>query len=354
MKKTFVVLAVVVSMVATMACGGAGKFKSNKDSLSYCIGAHLGLNINFGVKELNIEKGDVVASLKDFIANGNVESEEFLQEMQQLQMFQYTKFMPYMQVAVMHEKSDRTDTLPALPELFDENYKREDIARYMGHSMAAGIKANEIELNMPLFNEGIEDALKAESPEPESINKVLRITLDEMDQVFEAYQAKLEAEALAEFEATLKATKEASAKWLAEVEQMEGVKKTESGILYRIDREGKGKKPSKDTDVVVVNYEGKVRSGEVFDSSYDRNEPATFALNQVIKGWTEGLKLVKVGGQITLWIPSELAYGDKQRSELIVPGSALEFKVELLELNPKKDKKESKEKKEKKEEKEEK
>ena len=73
----------------------------------------------------------------------------------------------------------------------------------------------------------------------------------------------------------------------------------------------------------------------------------------MIKGWTEGLKLVKVGGQITLWIPSELAYGDQQRSELIVPGSALEFKVELLELNPKKDKKENKEKKESKENKEE-
>ena len=159
---------------------------------------------------------------------------------------------------------------------------------------------------------------------------MLRITLDQMDQVFTSYVEKMEADAIAKMNENI----EACEKWFAKVEQMEGVKKTESGILYRIDREGNGKKPSNDTDVVVVNYEGKVRTGEVFDSSYERNEPATFALNQVIKGWTEGLKLVKVGGQITLWIPSDLAYGDQQRSELIVPGSALEFKVELLELNP--------------------
>ena len=350
MKKTLVVLAVVASMVATMACGGNGdtnstttfssvfggsKFKNDMDSLSYCIGADMGLNINFGVKDLGLDKAAIVANIKHFIDNGDVESEEFMQEMQQLQMFQYTKFMPYMQVAMMHEKSDRTDTLPALPELYDDNFKREDITRYMAHSMAASVKGANIELNRPLFDNGIKDGLKAESPEPESINKVLRITLDQMDQVFTSYVEKMEAEAQAEFEATLKATKEACEKWLAKVEQMEGVKKTESGILYRIDREGNGKKPSNDTDVVVVNYEGKVHTGEVFDSSYERNEPATFALNQVIKGWTEGLKLVKVGGQITLWIPSDLAYGDQQRSELIVPGSALEFKVELLELNPK-------------------
>ena len=114
------------------------------------------------------------------------------------------------------------------------------------------------------------------------------------------------------------------------------------GLAYTLQSTGyyvSGMGTCKDTDVVVVNYEGKVRSGEVFDSSYQRGEPIEFALNGVIKGWTEGLQLVKVGGQITLWIPAELAYGDQQRSELIVPGSALEFKVELLDLNPKKSKK---------------
>ncbi|MBQ5829535.1 MAG: FKBP-type peptidyl-prolyl cis-trans isomerase, partial [Alistipes sp.] len=127
---------------------------------------------------------------------------------------------------------------------------------------------------------------------------------------------------------------EASAKWLAEVEQMEGVKKTESGLLYRIDREGDGVQATADEDVVKVNYEGKTREGKVFDSSYERGEPISFPLNRVIKGWTEGMKLVKTGGQITLWIPAEMAYGERGAGQDIGPNEALEFKVELLEVNP--------------------
>ena len=126
--------------------------------------------------------------------------------------------------------------------------------------------------------------------------------------------------------------------WLAEIAQQEGIQKTESGILYRIDRKGDDKvKATKDTDRVMVNYEGKLKSGEVFDSSYERKTPITFGLNQVIKGWTEGMKLVGKGGKITLWIPSELAYGEKGagRGSEIGPNMALQFTVELLEVNPK-------------------
>lgn len=316
-----------------MSCGGAGKFKSEVDSLSYAIGADLGLNIKFGVKDLNLDLAIVKESLNDFIANGDVESEEFKQEMQQMQMFQYTKFMPYMQTAMMHERSERPDTLPALPELYDEQFKREDISRYIGHSMAANVKVADMELAMPFFNEGMNDALEVESEE--KMDEGLRLSMEQMQQVFTSYAEKMQAKAKEEFDAAMKENTEASAKWLAEVEQMDGVKKTESGILYRIDREGNGKKATKDTDVVLVNYEGKLRTGKVFDSSYERGEPISFALNQVIKGWTEGMKLVKTGGQITLWIPAELAYGERGAGEDIGPGEALEFKVELLELNPK-------------------
>ena len=86
--------------------------------------------------------------------------------------------------------------------------------------------------------------------------------------------------------------------------------------------------------MVLVNYEGKTADGNVFDSSYERNEPISFPLNRVIKGWTEGMKLVGVGGQITLWIPSELGYGERGAGDNIGPNQALEFKVELLEVNP--------------------
>lgn len=336
MKKTFLVFAVVIGMISTMACGGAGKFQNNIDSLSYAIGMDMGMNTKFGVKDLELDHTKVIESMNDFIANGDLESEEFMKEMQQMQMFQYTKFMPYMQAKMQLENAANKDSLPELPALYDEEFTRENIASYIGHSMGASVieLKTTVNLNMAFFNEGLEDAIKLETVE--QADTKLRLTMDEMQQLFTAYQEKEMAKAQEEFTKVYNENKEASAKWLAEVEKMDGVKKTESGILYRIDREGKGKKPSKDTDVVLVNYEGKLRTGKVFDSSYERDEPISFALNQVIKGWTEGMQLVKVGGQITLWIPAELAYGERGAGEDIGPGEALEFKVELLELNPKK------------------
>ena len=89
-----------------------------------------------------------------------------------------------------------------------------------------------------------------------------------------------------------------------------------------------------DRDVVVVNYEGKNRKGKVFDSSYERNEPAEFPLNRVIKGWTEGMKLVGKGGKITLWIPAELAYGERGAGRDIGANEALEFSVEVVDVKP--------------------
>ena len=86
--------------------------------------------------------------------------------------------------------------------------------------------------------------------------------------------------------------------------------------------------------MVVVNYEGKNRKGKVFDSSYERNEPAEFPLNRVIKGWTEGMKLVGKGGKITLWIPAELAYGERGAGRDIGANEALEFSVEVVDVKP--------------------
>ena len=110
--------------------------------------------------------------------------------------------------------------------------------------------------------------------------------------------------------------------------------KTESGLLYRVERQGNGEFPTADTDRVTVHYEGSLQSGEVFDSSYDRDDTITFGLNQVIKGWTEGLKLIDKGGEITLWIPSDMAYGERGASGSIIgPNAALKFKVELFGIN---------------------
>ena len=123
--------------------------------------------------------------------------------------------------------------------------------------------------------------------------------------------------------------------YLAEIEKMEGVKKTESGLLYQIVREGNEKKATLDTDKVKVMYEGKTRDGKVFDSSYERGDTVEFALNRVIKGWTEGMKLVGEGGEIKLWIPANLAYGTRgTRDGSIGPNHAITFTVEVVEVIP--------------------
>lgn len=122
--------------------------------------------------------------------------------------------------------------------------------------------------------------------------------------------------------------------FIAEFKKKNGVKQTKSGLLYRIEQIGKGDSP-KATDIVKVHYTGKLTNGEVFDSSVARGQPAEFALNQVITGWTEGLQLIKKGGKIELVIPAQLAYGEQDMGK--IPANAtLYFEVELLDINPKK------------------
>ena len=111
----------------------------------------------------------------------------------------------------------------------------------------------------------------------------------------------------------------------------EGVKTTKSGLQYSVLKEGKGKK-AKTTDRVKVHYHGTTVDGTVFDSSVDRGTPSEFGVTQVIKGWTEGLQLMKVGSKYKFFIPQELAYGANPRPGIIKPYMALIFEVELLEI----------------------
>lgn len=119
--------------------------------------------------------------------------------------------------------------------------------------------------------------------------------------------------------------------FLAENAKKEGVKTLPSGLQYKVLREGDGRKPSA-TDKVECHYEGTLINGEVFDSSYRRGETATFGLNQVIKGWTEGLQLMQEGAKYRFFIPYDLAYGERGAGQSIPPYAALIFDVELIKV----------------------
>lgn len=132
-------------------------------------------------------------------------------------------------------------------------------------------------------------------------------------------------------EKATKLAREAGEKFLEENGKKEGVHTTASGLQYVVEKEGSGKSP-KATDNVTVHYTGRLLNGKVFDSSVSRGEPATFPLNRVIPGWTEGLQLMKEGGKTTFFIPSELAYGAHGAGNDIPPHSTLIFEVELIKV----------------------
>lgn len=132
------------------------------------------------------------------------------------------------------------------------------------------------------------------------------------------------------------ASKEAAKKFFDENRGKEGVKETPSGLQYIVEKEGTGIRPAA-ADEVTVHYTGRLLDGTVFDSSVNRGEPATFPLNRVIPGWTEGVQLMKEGAKYRFFIPSDLAYGAQGIPNAIPPHSTLIFDVELIKVNHKSD-----------------
>ncbi len=156
---------------------------------------------------------------------------------------------------------------------------------------------------------------------------------DETKATLEALDKRVSERVQAAAQEKSEAAKKAGDEFRAEFEKQEGVKKTESGLLYQeITPAADANAISpKETDTVVVNYTGTLTDGTKFDSSYDRNEPATFPLNRVIPGWTEGVQLMKVGSKYKFVIPPELAYGE-QDTPTIPANSTLVFEVELMSV----------------------
>jgi FKBP-type peptidyl-prolyl cis-trans isomerase len=184
----------------------------------------------------------------------------------------------------------------------------------MGTQLAGQLEQFPAKLNVDLFLAVFEKALKGDTSK-------LTITPEQAYNVFQSCLITAQAEAAAKNKIEVKEFLEKNAK-------VSGVVTTASGLQYQVIKEGTGPKPS-DSSTVTVHYHGTLRDGSVFDSSVERKEPATFPLNQVIKGWTEGIQLMSVGSKYKFWIPAELAYGD-QGAGKIKPGALIIFEVELL------------------------
>jgi FKBP-type peptidyl-prolyl cis-trans isomerase len=157
------------------------------------------------------------------------------------------------------------------------------------------------------------------------------LTTEEATAIRQSFMQQQREQAEAERLAQLEVNKTEGEAFLAENAQRDEVTVTDSGLQYEVIEAGSGAKPAA-TDTVTVHYRGKLLDGREFDSSYSRGEPASFPLNQVIAGWTEGVQLMSTGATYKFYIPAELAYGERGAGDMIGPNSTLIFDVELLEI----------------------
>jgi len=195
------------------------------------------------------------------------------------------------------------------------------LGRYMENSLKEQEKLG-IKLDKDQLISGVQDAFAGKS----------KLSDQEIEQTLQSFEGRVKGAAQAKMEKDAKENTAKGEAYATKFAKEKGVKKTESGLLYQVEKEGTGDAP-KDSDTVVVNYKGTLIDGTEFDNSYTRGEPLSFRLDGVIPGWTEGLKHVKKGGKIKLVIPPQLAYG-KNGVPGIPANSTLVFDVELLDIKP--------------------
>src|SRR5437016_6612476 len=202
------------------------------------------------------------------------------------------------------------------PQLKDQKDK---VSYSIGLNIGFNLSRQNVQINPDVVSAGIKDAIAGKP----------QLTTDQVKEVMATFEKDMEQKQKAAGD------KNASegAKFLEENKKKEGVKTTVSGLQYKVIKDGTGAQP-KATDTVTVNYRGTLINGTEFDSSYKRGQPATFPVNGVIKGWTEALQLMKVGSKYQLFIPSNLAYGERAVSPDLSANSTLIFEVELLDAKP--------------------
>lgn len=202
--------------------------------------------------------------------------------------------------------------------------KTDSVSYAIGMDIGKNFKEREIAVNLDILKAAMSDVLNG---------KPTTLTQEQVQQVMTAFGQEMQQKAMAKQQKAADENKAKGEKFLAENKNKTGVKTTASGLQYKVLSEGKptGKQPT-DKSTVKVHYVGTTIDGKEFDSSIKRNEPAEFPLNGVIKGWTEGLQLMKEGAKFEFYIPAALAYGDRGAGQDIGPNEILIFQVELLEV----------------------
>ena len=213
-------------------------------------------------------------------------------------------------------------TLPAFAQapVLDTPEKKTSYA--IGQEIGKSLKSSGMTIDAAILSQSLTEALTGIAP---------RLTPEELQQLMTAFQQAAQAKQHEGQQQIAAANAAEGKKFLEENAKKPGVKTLPSGLQYKVEKLGNGPSPIA-TDVVKVNYRGTLINGKEFDSSYSRGEPAQFGCGQVIKGWTEALQKMRVGAKWKLFIPADLAYGDKGAGADIGPNTTLIFDVEMLEI----------------------
>lgn len=203
--------------------------------------------------------------------------------------------------------------------------KKDKLSYSIGMNIGHDLKRQSIDIDPDMLAKGLKDAFSG--------GQTL-MTEDEARQTLADFQKEMVAKQQESMKVTGEKNRKEGEAFLSANKKKSGVKTLPSGLQYKIIQEGKGESP-KATDTVTVNYRGTLIDGTEFDSSYKRGQPATFPVNGVIKGWTEALQMMKEGAKWELYIPSDLAYGERGAGNLIGPNAVLIFEVELVSIKQK-------------------
>jgi len=196
----------------------------------------------------------------------------------------------------------------------------------IGSGLGANLKKQSVEVDSTLVSQGLKDAMSGGKT---------RLTEDEAKAVLKEVQTEVQKQQQEKAQQAAAANKTEGEAFLAANKSKDGVVTLPSGLQYKILTAGTGPKPTA-SDSVKCNYKGTLIDGKEFDSSYKRGQPATFAVGQVIKGWTEALQLMPVGSKWQIFVPSSLGYGERGAGAEIGPNATLIFEVELLSIEEKK------------------